>query len=177
MFAHGALHLTHIIGTFAPMIIKRTQLGATLRRLRKARGLNLADVAYAAGTDPANISRVERGIQGHSDELLAALARALGVQLSELFREAEAQAGLEIREEGAGYSVLQDKSLRQLTRRYAQAPPKARELVDTLVSLSASGKLPDEVCRSLLSLLSAISGVKTKKPAPKRRKTRSVEKA
>ncbi|MEW6353448.1 MAG: helix-turn-helix transcriptional regulator [Pseudomonadota bacterium] len=135
------------------MNTRLAELGAVLRRLRLERGWTLMDVAHAVDSDAGNISRLERGQQGYSPEMLGALADLFGVHLWELFKEAEGQHGPQVREDHAGYGAAQAESLRRLTQRYVQSTPAVRELVDTLVRLSASGKLPDEVCHSLLTLL------------------------
>lgn len=143
------------------MIVKRAELGTAIRRLRVIRGLNLTDVADGAGTDAANISRVERGKQGYSHELLMAVAGVLGVRLSELFREAEGLAGYHVKEARAGYAVAPPKSLRRLNEWYMRTSPAARELMDALIARSTAGTLHDEVCQSLLTLLRPAA------PAPK----------
>lgn len=43
-------------------------VGAVLRRLRKALGLTLEEMAERAGTDAANLSRIERGKQSYTPE-------------------------------------------------------------------------------------------------------------
>lgn len=63
----------------------RKLLGQAIRALRKSQKLTLLDLANAAGSDPGNISRLERGLQGYSDEMINRVANALGVQLSELY--------------------------------------------------------------------------------------------
>ncbi|RJQ49473.1 MAG: XRE family transcriptional regulator [Gammaproteobacteria bacterium] len=135
------------------MKVERADLGATLRRLRLTRGLKLADMAYTVGMDPANLSRLERGKQGYSHALLETIAHVLGVRLSELFREAEREAGDHVREEGAGYAASLKRPAVQMARRYHAASPAARALMDTLLELAAQDKLPDALCRSLAQLL------------------------
>lgn len=68
-----------------------TQLGAAIKSIRKRRSMSQADVANATGTglDQSGLSRVERGEQGLSMESLCALASALNVPVSEIWREAE----------------------------------------------------------------------------------------
>ena len=147
------------------MSTQRTSLGAAIRRLRQARGLTLADVAYAAGTDPANISRLERGQQGYSDVLLAAVADELGVHLWELFKEAA--GGPQVREERGRNTPSSTKS--SLTQRYIQASPTVRKLVDSLLNLAASGKLSDETSRGLIGLLPTLPRGKSKPSKTKKR--------
>ena len=52
-------------------------IGEILKRYRLKMGETLEEVAYRAGTDPSNLSRVERGMQQPSVALLEALAKSL----------------------------------------------------------------------------------------------------
>lgn len=54
--------------------------GATLRSVREAHGLTLRQTAAAAGIDPAQLSRVERGRQQLSIDALYRLAGVLGLR-------------------------------------------------------------------------------------------------
>ena len=58
-----SLGLTNVQNTrnFLDMASTKTQTGHTLRGLRKAAGLTLADVADIADTAPAYLSKVESG--------------------------------------------------------------------------------------------------------------------
>lgn len=62
-------------------------VGATLRRLRKHRGMSLQMLATASGVSVGMISQVERGLANPSMRLLTALRRALNISLQELFGE------------------------------------------------------------------------------------------
>lgn len=145
-------------------------LGTTLRRLRLARGLKLTDMAYTVGIDPANLSRLERGKQGYSHALLETIAHALGVRLSELFREAERESGDQVREERAGYTVPMKKSIVQMGQHYQAASPAARVLIATLLELAAQNKLPDALCLSLTQLLRPLKRARAKPATPKKSK-------
>jgi transcriptional regulator with XRE-family HTH domain len=69
------------------MAILRAALGAVIRRRRIAQGRTLRDVAAAARVSLGYLSEIERGQKEASSELLAAICAALGVPLSEIFRE------------------------------------------------------------------------------------------
>lgn len=56
------------------------RLGEILRKRRKELKLTLQDVALEIGTDPANLSRMERGEQGIDETKMNALLRALKLQ-------------------------------------------------------------------------------------------------
>ncbi|HEY0119319.1 MAG TPA: helix-turn-helix transcriptional regulator [Cellulomonas sp.] len=68
-------------------MLLRTALGASLRRLRDARGLRLVDVAERARLSVAYVSEVERGRKEASSEVVAALCDALDVPLTAVLRE------------------------------------------------------------------------------------------
>lgn len=68
-------------------------LGADLRALRKARGLTLSGLAESLGRSVGWMSQVERDISTPSIDDLRAMARALDVSLSSLFRQTDAPAG------------------------------------------------------------------------------------
>jgi SOS-response transcriptional repressor LexA len=62
--------------------------------LRKRRGLTLNQLANEIGSDVGNLSRVERGLQGYSDQIISKLASALNVPQAALFAETEQQIDL-----------------------------------------------------------------------------------
>lgn len=64
-------------------------IGQVMREIREAQGATLEDVALAAGTNASNLSRIERGRQGYSEEMLVRIASALGVSVSDLYRRVE----------------------------------------------------------------------------------------
>lgn len=64
-------------------------IGYVIRRARKALNLTLEAVAHEAGTDAGNLSRIERGVQQPSIELLQLIAQTIQVPVSVLFAEVE----------------------------------------------------------------------------------------
>lgn len=86
-------HLTHG-NTNAQHALRVTQhdrdnlpmtVGENIRRLRKARGWKILELATRVDSDVGNISRLERGKQGYSDEMLRKLASALGCTVADFF--------------------------------------------------------------------------------------------
>lgn len=67
-------------------------LGCAIRRLRRARGLTIKDLAFAASMHPTYLSGIERGVRNPSWHKLCGLADALDVPLATLAREAEQEA-------------------------------------------------------------------------------------
>ncbi len=63
------------------------QVGATVRRLRAAQGLTLAELAGSAAISQAMLSRLEHGDVSPSLDTLAALADALGTSCAALLRD------------------------------------------------------------------------------------------
>lgn len=78
--AQSALRDAHLMPTIASM-----KTGEKIRKIRKARGLTLAEVENLAGISNGNLSRIERGDQWVSEEVLFALARVLEVPVADFF--------------------------------------------------------------------------------------------
>ena len=72
------------------MPVLRQVVGETLRGLRMRQRRTLREVSASARVSLGYLSEVERGQKEPSSELLAAIAAALDVELSELFREVAA---------------------------------------------------------------------------------------
>ncbi|SFR36493.1 helix-turn-helix domain-containing protein [Litoreibacter janthinus] len=71
---------------------KTDTLGADLRALRKARGLNLSELAETLGRSVGWLSQVERDLSQPSITDLRHMAKALDVSVSSLFRQAASVA-------------------------------------------------------------------------------------
>lgn len=69
-----------------------TALGAAVRELRAERGLSQEALAQASELHPTYLSGIERGARNPTWRTLGRLCDALGVDLSELVRRAEAAA-------------------------------------------------------------------------------------
>jgi len=69
------------------MPVLRQVVGETLRGLRMRQRRTLREVSASARVSLGYLSEVERGQKEPSSELLAAICRALDVELSELFAE------------------------------------------------------------------------------------------
>ena len=68
------------------------RLGRRIRRLRRARGRTLVELAEAAGLSHPFLSQLERGLARPSMASLERIARALGTSQLELFAGAEEPA-------------------------------------------------------------------------------------
>ena len=69
--------------------IQPMHIGQVIRAIREARKATLEEIAFAANTNASNLSRIERGQQGYSPEVLERIALALGVTVAELHVQAE----------------------------------------------------------------------------------------
>jgi transcriptional regulator with XRE-family HTH domain len=65
------------------------KIGEVIRKLRKAKKATLEEIAFVAGTDAANLSRIERDKQNVTPEILGGIANALEVPISSLYLIAE----------------------------------------------------------------------------------------
>ena len=61
------------------------RVGENIRKLRKSKGMTILKLATMVGSDVGNISRLERGVQGYSDDLIKRIASALNTSLPSLF--------------------------------------------------------------------------------------------
>lgn len=64
-------------------------IGNKIRQLRKANNMTLNELALRVESDVGNLSRLERGKQGYSDQTLRKIAAALNVEVFELFSSDE----------------------------------------------------------------------------------------
>ena len=64
-------------------------IGKVIRALRTERGDSLETLAFEVGTDASNLSRIERGLQQPSEDVLNAIAAALQSSVAELYALAE----------------------------------------------------------------------------------------
>jgi transcriptional regulator with XRE-family HTH domain len=64
--------------------MKVTKLAVRIKQLRQARGLSQVELSRAAKVDQGLLSRLEDGIGNPSLKTLGAIAKALGVSVSEL---------------------------------------------------------------------------------------------
>ena len=67
----------------------RMNIGKVIRALRTERGDSLETLAFEVGTDASNLSRIERGLQQPSEDVLKAIAAALESSVAELYALAE----------------------------------------------------------------------------------------
>lgn len=64
-------------------------LGKAIRQLREKRGMTQEAVAYEAGVTTGTLSLIERGRSNPAWSTVKALARTLGVSMSDLARHAD----------------------------------------------------------------------------------------
>ncbi len=83
----------HLVAGYSPGMVGRVVLrwviGSCLRQARQGKGWTLREVAAAAGVSVGHLSEVERGRKEPSSEVLAAICRALGLDLVDLLRAAQ----------------------------------------------------------------------------------------
>lgn len=63
----------------------KQELGAKIQKLRKSKKLTQEQLAELVGIDPKNISRIENGNNYPTAENLTSIAKALNVEIYELF--------------------------------------------------------------------------------------------
>jgi transcriptional regulator with XRE-family HTH domain len=65
------------------------RLGKRIRAIRKEKGWRLIDLAQHSGIREVHLSYVERGLRDVGFNALVAIAKGLGVKLSDLIRDVE----------------------------------------------------------------------------------------
>ncbi len=65
------------------------KIGDAIRIVRREQGATLEKIALAAGTDAANLSRIERGKQGFTPEMIGRISKALKLPVSALYSRVE----------------------------------------------------------------------------------------
>jgi transcriptional regulator with XRE-family HTH domain len=70
-------------------VLLRQVIGNVFRRLRRERGITLRELAELAQVSVPYLSEIERGRKEPSSEILAAICRALGLDLADLLDEVQ----------------------------------------------------------------------------------------
>ncbi|MGH2821400.1 MAG: helix-turn-helix domain-containing protein [Actinomycetota bacterium] len=82
-------------------------LGTAIRDLRLRNRLTIADIAYRAGISKGMLSKIENGQTSTSLDTLSQIANALGVTLSNLFRDFNTPyGGAQLVKKGEGMEVV-----------------------------------------------------------------------
>lgn len=112
--------------------IQPMHIGQVIRAIREARKATLEEIAFAANTNASNLSRIERGQQGYSPEVLERIAQALGVTVAELHVQAETATGA-----GAKFAPgnPDQRAASALTTKYVALSPENRALTDEFIAL------------------------------------------
>lgn len=112
-------------------------IGKAIRALRKERELTLEQLALEIGSDASNLSRIERGAQQPTQEILHALSLALKTSISALYAIAEGAATI-VTASGEHVPLddmdFSDEAI-QLRRHFRKLTPRNRQLVLEMVRL------------------------------------------
>ncbi|GGU48617.1 helix-turn-helix domain-containing protein [Streptomyces lavendofoliae] len=107
----------------------RHVVGGVLRRERLAQERTLKDVAEAAAISMPYLSELERGRKEASSEVLAAVARALGLGLADLLARAQAELARPVRVRsatGRGAAAVDGSAVSEIAVRRVPPGPVAR---------------------------------------------------
>ncbi len=83
-------------------------VGENIRAIRLASQVSLTEVAARAGMTKSTLSKIETGQTSSPISTLIAIAAALGVHLSEFFRESTASPRYVLTRKGQGKSIVRD---------------------------------------------------------------------
>lgn len=102
------------------------EVGAEIRRLREGQGWTGAQLAVYAGMAPSAVSQIETGKRSPNTGSLAKIARALEVEVGDLFPKAEAQLPLDFRENG-GTAGARDEGFESPSRPVLLPAPQGHQ--------------------------------------------------
>lgn len=79
-------------------MLKKKMIGMRIKELRKRKGLSQEELAEKADTSANYLSRMERGTENPTLEMLIKIANALGVEMWELFDFGHESRAAELKE-------------------------------------------------------------------------------
>jgi transcriptional regulator with XRE-family HTH domain len=136
------------------------QVGATVRRLRAAQGLTLAELASSAAISQGMLSRLERGDVSPSLDTLAQLAVALGTSCSALLRDPDQTASdAQLVKKGEGLEVVRRGTRRGHTYHLLAADRGPRKAFEPfLVTLTDKSEVFPEFEHAGQEMIHVLSG-------------------
>jgi transcriptional regulator with XRE-family HTH domain len=102
-------------------VLLRQVIGNVFRRLRRERGITLRELAELAQVSVPYLSEIERGRKEPSSEILAAICRALDLELTDLLAEVQfdlataVRAGLPVRLQTSSIRVVESSPQRTVS--------------------------------------------------------------
>ncbi|MEJ0099140.1 MAG: XRE family transcriptional regulator [Pseudomonadota bacterium] len=136
------------------------QVGATVRRLRAAQGLTLAELAGSASISSAMLSRMERGDVSPSLDTLAQLAAALNTSCAALLRDPDKVASdAQLVKKGEGLEVVRRGTKRGHTYHLLASDRGPRKAFEPfLVTLTDKSELFPEFEHSGTEMIHILEG-------------------
>lgn len=113
------------------------EIGQVIRALRQERKETLEQMAYGIGTDPSNLSRIERGVQQPTAIMLKAIAAALQTTVATLHARTEGVKSTDNKERdllGGNSDDYTAESI-QLRRHFRALTPENKHLAVEFVKL------------------------------------------
>ena len=111
------------------------EIGQVIRALRQERGDTLEQMALGIGTDPSNLSRIERGVQQPTASMLRTIAAALQTTVAALHARAEGVGRASKKERdvlGADEADYTSESI-QLRRQFRKLTPDNQKIAVELL--------------------------------------------
>ncbi len=114
------------------------KIGQAIRKIRKEKGATLEEIALNAGTDPGNLSKVERNLQQATPDMLKNVAEALGLPVSSLYLIAEQTLDpyeVEGKKEETAQATQAALRLEQFVTRFMLLSPSNQETLNEFISV------------------------------------------
>lgn len=111
------------------------KIGQVIRKIRKEKGVTLEAVALTAGTDPGNLSKVERNLQQPTPDMLEHVAKALGLPVSSLYLMAE-QTVTPYEVTGSKEEIKQvTRQLEEFVTKFVLLSPTNQQIINEFISV------------------------------------------
>ena len=118
------------------------KIGPVIRKLRKEKGATLEQIALIAGTDPGNLSKVERDLQQLTPDMLENVAKALEMPISSLYLIAEQTSAQHIVSGSKKEMAKEVRRLEDFVTRFMLLTPEHQLMVNEFIAvmLKSQGK-------------------------------------
>ncbi len=118
------------------------KIGPVIRKLRKEKGATLEQIALIAGTDPGNLSKVERDLQQLTPDMLENVAKALEMPISSLYLIVEQTSASYFVSGSKKESAKEVRRLEDFVTRFMLLTPEHQLMVNEFIGvmLKSEGK-------------------------------------
>lgn len=116
------------------------KIGPVIRKLRKEKGATLEQIALIAGTDPGNLSKVERDLQQLTPDMLENVAKALEMPISSLYLIVEQSAAPHTVNSSKKEAAKEIRRLEDFVTRFMLLTPEHQLMVNEFLAVMVNSQ-------------------------------------